>query len=174
VSKCVTACVDGCKGDKHMRLMENNDVAQIARVLQGILSTRCTAERCQQQQNTASASAILLQQNTPWLWSGRLLSYCEVALLGFRCLGWRWGTQCSLLCVMCSHLCVFPVSPQEILLPPRFRALSHHGCARTPQLNSNNDASNHTNCSLDNIPTQQPTSLTEVTCKTDAGAYIYS
>jgi hypothetical protein len=28
------------------------------------------------------------------LWSGRLLSYCEVALLGFRCLGWRWGTQC--------------------------------------------------------------------------------
>jgi hypothetical protein len=23
------------------------------------------------------------------------------------------------------HLCVFPVSPQEILLPPRFRALSH-------------------------------------------------
>jgi hypothetical protein len=27
-------------------------------------------------------------------------------------------------CVLCSHLCVFPVSPQEILLPPRFRALS--------------------------------------------------
>jgi hypothetical protein len=26
---------------------------------------------------------------------------------------------------VCSHLCVFPVSPQEILLPPRFRALSH-------------------------------------------------
>jgi hypothetical protein len=33
------------------------------------------------------------------------------------------------LCVLCSHLCVFPVSPQEILLPPRFRALSHrHMC----------------------------------------------
>jgi hypothetical protein len=28
-------------------------------------------------------------------------------------------------CVLCSHLCVFSVSPQEILLPPRFRALSH-------------------------------------------------
>jgi hypothetical protein len=28
------------------------------------------------------------------LWSGRLLSYSEVALLGFHCLGWRWGTQC--------------------------------------------------------------------------------
>jgi hypothetical protein len=27
------------------------------------------------------------------LWSGRL-TYSEVALLGFRCLGWRWGTQC--------------------------------------------------------------------------------
>jgi hypothetical protein len=29
-------------------------------------------------------------------------------------------------CVLCSHLCVFPVSPQEILLPPRFRALSYY------------------------------------------------
>jgi hypothetical protein len=57
------------------------------------------------------------------------LSYCEVALLGFPCLGWRWGTQCWLHCVLCSHLCVFPVSPQEILLPPRFRALSHKASA---------------------------------------------
>jgi hypothetical protein len=31
----------------------------------------------------------------------------------------------SLICILCSHLCVFPVSPQETLLPPRFRALSH-------------------------------------------------
>ena len=36
------------------------------------------------------------------LWTGRLLSYCEVALLGFCCLGWRWGTP--VLVTLCSHL----------------------------------------------------------------------
>jgi hypothetical protein len=35
-------------------------------------------------------------------------------------------------CVPCSHLCVFPVSPQETSLPPRFRALSYQQVAPPP------------------------------------------
>jgi hypothetical protein len=57
------------------------------------------------------------------LWTGRLLSYCEVALLGFCCLGWWWGHPSASYIVFPS--CVFPVSPQEISLPPRLRALSN-------------------------------------------------
>ncbi len=60
------------------------------------------------------------------LWTGRLLSYCEVALLGFCCLGWRWGAPVLVTCVCVMFpSCVFPVSPQEISLPTRFRALSY-------------------------------------------------
>jgi hypothetical protein len=37
----------------------------------------------------------------------------------------KLGIYAACTCALCSHLCVFPVSPQETLLPPRFRALSH-------------------------------------------------
>jgi hypothetical protein len=53
------------------------------------------------------------------LWSGRLLSYCEVALLGFRCLGWRWGAP--LLVTLCSvfpSLCVPSVSTGNLATYP--------------------------------------------------------
>ncbi len=59
--------------------------------------------------------------------SGKLrhfLLYCEVALLGFCCLGWWWGAP-VLVTLCCVPIMCFPVSPQEISLPPRFRALSH-------------------------------------------------
>jgi hypothetical protein len=46
------------------------------------------------------------------------------------------GKPVLVSCVLCSHLCVLPVSPQETLLPPRFRALSYSArkCSGTLQL----------------------------------------
>ena len=51
------------------------------------------------------------------LWTGRLLSYCEVALLGFRCLGWRWGTPVLVTCVPIL-LCVPSVSTGNLATHP--------------------------------------------------------
>ena len=41
------------------------------------------------------------------LWIGRLLSYSEVALLGFCCLGWRWGAP-VLVTLCCVPIMCFP------------------------------------------------------------------
>jgi hypothetical protein len=57
-------------------------------------------------------------------WHNTVATHAQhVALLGFCCLGWRWGDPSASYIVIPS--CVFTVSSQEILLPPRFRALSH-------------------------------------------------
>jgi hypothetical protein len=63
------------------------------------------------------------------LWSGRLLSYCEVALLGFRCRGWRWGTSASYI-VFCVpiFLCSQCLRRKSCYLPGSGHCLTGHYC----------------------------------------------